>query len=96
VLLEQDVGDEGLVAAVAAVHLGAVVGVHIVSVEICRERNDFVETIGDVCDLNRVTRGRCYDHNFRQFLPIFGEKIGGFLKNQCYDQFCFKIWLCFE
>jgi hypothetical protein len=34
----------------------------------------------------RVTRGRWYDHNFlRRFLPIFGEKIGVFLKNQCYD-----------
>jgi hypothetical protein len=33
----------------------------------------------------RVTRGRCYDHNFLRFLP-FGEKIGVFLKNQCYDQ----------
>jgi hypothetical protein len=32
------------------------------------------------------TRGRCYDHNFLQFLPIFGEKIVVFLKNQCYDQ----------
>jgi hypothetical protein len=29
--------------------------------------------------------GRCYDHNFQRFLPIFGEKIGVFLKNQCYD-----------
>jgi hypothetical protein len=29
--------------------------------------------------------GRCYDHNFLRFLPIFGEKIGVFLKNQCYD-----------
>jgi hypothetical protein len=26
------------------------------------------------------TRGRCYDHNFLRFLPIFGEKIGVFLK----------------
>jgi hypothetical protein len=30
----------------------------------------------------RVTRGRCYDHNFLRFLKIFGEKIGVFLKNQ--------------
>jgi hypothetical protein len=30
--------------------------------------------------------GRCYDHNFLQLLTIFGEKIGVFLKNQCYDQ----------
>jgi hypothetical protein len=28
----------------------------------------------------RVTRGRCYDHNFLRFLPICGEKIGVFLK----------------
>jgi hypothetical protein len=33
-----------------------------------------------------LTWGRCYDHNFLRFLPIFGEKIGVFLKNQCYDQ----------
>jgi hypothetical protein len=25
-----------------------------------------------------VARGRCYDHNFLRFLPIFGEKIGVF------------------
>jgi hypothetical protein len=30
--------------------------------------------------------GRCYDHNFLRFLPIFCEKIGVYLKNQCYDQ----------
>jgi hypothetical protein len=35
--------------------------------------------------MNRVTWSRCYDHNFRRFLPIYGEKIGVFLKNQCYD-----------
>jgi hypothetical protein len=32
--------------------------------------------------LKSVTRGRCY---FLLFLPIFGEKFGVFLKNQCYD-----------
>jgi hypothetical protein len=26
------------------------------------------------------------DHNFLHFLTIFGEKIGGFIKNQCCDQ----------
>jgi hypothetical protein len=31
---------------------------------------------------NVFSRGRCYDHNFLRF---FGEKIGVFLKNQCYD-----------
>jgi hypothetical protein len=30
--------------------------------------------------------GRCYDHNFRRFSTIFGEKIAVFLKNQCYDK----------
>jgi hypothetical protein len=35
---------------------------------------------------SNTARGRCYDHNFRRFLPIFGEKFGAFLKNQCYDQ----------
>jgi hypothetical protein len=31
------------------------------------------------------TRGRCYDHNFLRFSTIFGEKIGVFPQNQCYD-----------
>jgi hypothetical protein len=39
--------------------------------------------------------GRCYDHNFRRFFLIFGEKFGVFLKYQCYDQlfskFCFVL-----
>jgi hypothetical protein len=30
--------------------------------------------------------GRCYDHNFLRFLTISCDKIGVFLKNQCYDQ----------
>jgi hypothetical protein len=29
---------------------------------------------------DRVTRGRCYDHNFLRFLPIFGEKMAFFSK----------------
>jgi hypothetical protein len=32
------------------------------------------------------TRGRCYDKNFLRVSTIFREKIGDFLKNQCYDQ----------
>jgi hypothetical protein len=32
------------------------------------------------------TWGQCYDHNFLRFSTIFDEKIGVFLKNQCYDQ----------
>jgi hypothetical protein len=31
--------------------------------------------------------GRCYDHNFLRFSPIYGDKIGEFLKKQCYDHF---------
>jgi hypothetical protein len=36
-------------------------------------------------------RGRCYDHNLLRFFPIFGEKIGVFLKYQCYDQIFSKF-----
>jgi hypothetical protein len=28
-----------------------------------------------------LARGRCYDHNFLRFFPIFSEKFGVFLKN---------------
>jgi hypothetical protein len=38
-----------------------------------------------VCNYDPIW-GRCYDHNFLRFLTIFAEKIGVFLKNQCYDQ----------
>jgi hypothetical protein len=32
-------------------------------------------------------RGRCYDHNFWRFLPIFGEKLAFFSKtNATYNQ----------
>jgi hypothetical protein len=37
------------------------------------------------------SRGRCYAHNFLRFSTIFGEKIGVFLKNQCYDQLFSKF-----
>jgi hypothetical protein len=40
-----------------------------------------------------MTRGRRYDHNFLRFLIIFDEKIGVFLKNQCYDHLFEKISL---
>jgi hypothetical protein len=33
----------------------------------------------------------CYNHNFRRFFPIFGEKIGVFLKYQCNDQLFSKF-----
>jgi hypothetical protein len=46
-----------------------------------------VVNLGIICRIG--SWGRCYDHNFRRFSPIFGEKIGVFLKNQCYDHnFC--------
>jgi hypothetical protein len=35
----------------------------------------------------RRYRSQCYDHNFFRFLPIFGEKVGVFLENHCYDLF---------
>jgi hypothetical protein len=44
-----------------------------------------------ICLSASVTRGRCYDHNCLQFLTIFGEKIGVFLKYQCYDQLFSKF-----
>jgi hypothetical protein len=36
--------------------------------------------------ISRLSWGRCYYHNFLWFSTIFCEKIGVFLKNQCYDQ----------
>jgi hypothetical protein len=50
---------------------------------ICRSRQIFHS---EATFLGPRARGRCYDHNFLRFLSIFGEKIGVFLKNQCYDQ----------
>jgi hypothetical protein len=35
--------------------------------------------------------GRCYDHNLLQMSQIIGEKIGVFLKYQCYEQFFSKF-----
>jgi hypothetical protein len=44
-----------------------------------------------------VTGGRCYDHNFLRFLPIFGGKqLAFFLNTDVMIIFFFKIWLCFE
>jgi hypothetical protein len=53
-------------------------------------------TILLICVSARVTRGRCYDHNFLQFSHHFRRKNWRFLKNQCYDHFFSKIYLCFE
>jgi hypothetical protein len=41
--------------------------------------------LSEKCPLT-PTWGRCYDHNFLRFLPTFSEKIGAFLKKQCYEQ----------
>jgi hypothetical protein len=42
-------------------------------------------------DKDDMTWGGCYDHNFLRFFPISGEKIGVFLKYQCYDQLFSKF-----
>jgi hypothetical protein len=39
------------------------------------------------------TWGRCYDHNFLQFFPIFGEKIGVFLNTNVMITFMSKFAL---
>jgi hypothetical protein len=36
-------------------------------------------------------RSQCYHHYFLRFFPIFGDKIGVFLKYQCYDQLFSKF-----
>jgi hypothetical protein len=41
----------------------------------------------------RVTRGRCYDHNFLQFLPIFGEKLAFFSKTNVMIKFLHNLAL---
>jgi hypothetical protein len=35
---------------------------------------------------HKLNWGRCYDHIFCDFWQFSAEKIGVFLKNQCYDQ----------
>jgi hypothetical protein len=46
------------------------------------------EWLGDILGyfFHKLIRGRCYNHNILLFLTIFGEKIGVFLQNHCYDQ----------
>jgi hypothetical protein len=38
-----------------------------------------------MCAAHRVTRGRCYDHNFPRFFANFRRKNGVYLKNIWYD-----------
>jgi hypothetical protein len=42
----------------------------------------------------RVTRGRCYDHNFRRFFPIFGEKLAFILNTNVMINFFQNLALC--
>jgi hypothetical protein len=52
---------------------------------ISRPRTPQVESI----PLDHTAWSRCYDQIFLRFSTIFGEKIGVFLKNPCYDHnFC--------
>jgi hypothetical protein len=37
------------------------------------------------------TRGRCYDHDFHRFVPIFGEKNGVFSKTNVMIEFLQKL-----
>jgi hypothetical protein len=39
----------------------------------------------------RLIRGRCYDHNFLRFLPIFSEKIAFFSKTNVMIKFLHKL-----
>jgi hypothetical protein len=36
--------------------------------------------------LIRLTRGRCYDHNFRRFCQFSAKILAFFSKRQCYDE----------
>jgi hypothetical protein len=42
------------------------------------------QKIAENCDHYIDPWDRCYDLDFLRFFTIFGEKIGVFLKNQCY------------
>jgi hypothetical protein len=54
--------------------------------QICKMNKLHIFLITNICkpffvNFGKIgTRGRCYDHNFLRFLPIFGEKIGVFSK----------------
>jgi hypothetical protein len=55
----------------------------------CKKRSSLLQRWCCSCNFQSRRIGsweRCYDHNFLRFSTIFGEKIGVFLKNQCYDQ----------
>jgi hypothetical protein len=51
------------------------------------DRSKGADTFYDIEDgfSHAHTHGRCYDHNYLRFLPIFCEKFCVFLKNQFYD-----------
>jgi hypothetical protein len=41
-----------------------------------------------------LPRGRCYDHNFQRFLPIFGKKLAFFSKTNVMIKFLQKLAVC--
>jgi hypothetical protein len=57
---------------------------------------DIYTLLGYIEFVDSVTWDRCCDHKFLLYLTIFGEKIGVFLKNQCYDQIIFLISFVFS
>jgi hypothetical protein len=52
-----------------------------------RLNQDMINVKADYCFVSFPLHRSGVDvmHNFLRFLTIFGEKIGAFLKNQCYD-----------
>jgi hypothetical protein len=47
-------------------------------------------------DTCQMSWGRCYDHNFLRYLPIFGEKIAFFSKTNVMIQFLHNLALFFR
>jgi hypothetical protein len=55
-----------------------------------------IESIGDgkiKANENRVTRGRCYDHNFLRFSTILGKKLAFFSKTNAMIKFLHNLAL---
>jgi hypothetical protein len=45
---------------------------------------------GSISSLSRAIWGQCYDHYFRRFSPIFGDKSALFLTTKSLSMFFFK------
>jgi hypothetical protein len=41
--------------------------------------------------MSQATRGRCHDHNFQRFFPIFGKKLTFFLNTNVMINFFLKF-----